>query len=50
MEKAWIRGVLVSILGLVTTVAWACLIWVALHVSTIVLNTLEMIVELAAMT
>jgi hypothetical protein len=29
-------------------IAWAIVIWVALHVSTIVLNTLDMIVELAA--
>lgn len=35
---------------LTLVVAWAVVIWVALHVSTIVLNTLDMIVELAAMT
>jgi hypothetical protein len=29
-------------------IAWAMIIWVALHVSTIVLNTLDMIIELAA--
>lgn len=29
-------------------IAWAIVIWVALHVSTIVLDTLDMIVELAA--
>lgn len=33
---------------LVLLVAWAILIWTALHVSSIVLNTLDMIVELAA--
>jgi hypothetical protein len=30
--------------------AWALIIWVALQVSTVVLDTLNMIVELAAMT
>lgn len=30
-------------------VAWACVIWVALQVSTIVLKTLEQIVDLAGM-
>jgi hypothetical protein len=33
---------------LVLLVAWAVVIWVALHVSSIVLNTLDMIIELAA--
>ena len=40
---AWLAA-LVSLL-----VAWACVIWVALQVSTIVLKTLEQIVDLAAM-
>ena len=36
-----------ALLSLLT--AWAAVIWVALEVSTVVLNTLSMIVELAAM-
>lgn len=38
---AWVAA-LVSLL-----VAWACVIWVALQVSTIVLKTLDQIIELA---
>lgn len=38
------------ILGMLSVVsAWAVVIWVALQVSTIVLNTLHQIVELAQM-
>jgi hypothetical protein len=49
MKTAWTRtaalvAALVSLL-----VAWACVIWVALQVSTIVLKTLEQIVDLAQM-
>lgn len=43
----WIWPVLALFLALA---AWAGVLVVALHVSTIVLNTLDMIVELAAMT
>lgn len=50
MKTGWIRPWAVAVLGLATTICWAVLIWVALHVSSIVLNTLDMIVELAAMT
>jgi hypothetical protein len=49
MKNGWIRACLVGLLGVLTTTAWALIIWTALHVSTIVLETLEMIVELAAM-
>lgn len=43
-----LRRILAYVLPLVLLVAWAILILVALHVSEIVLNTLDMIVELAA--
>lgn len=45
-----IRLLAVAISLLVLLVAWAAVIWVALQVSTTVLNTLDMIVQLAAMT
>lgn len=48
MKNAKIQPWLVGILGLITTAAWSLLIWTALHVSTIVLDTLQMIVDLAA--
>jgi hypothetical protein len=50
MRTDRIRQLLAYLAPLVLLVAWAIIIWVALHVSTIVLNTLDMIVELAAMT
>jgi hypothetical protein len=50
MRKAWIRPSVLAVLALVTTIAWSVLIWTALQVSSVVLNTLDMIVELAAMT
>ena len=42
-----VAAVIACLLSLV--LAWAILIWVALPVSAVVLNTLDMIVELAAM-
>lgn len=49
MRNLNIRPLLAVVLGLVTTAAWVALIWTALAVSTVVLDTLSMIVELAAM-
>lgn len=43
------RVVLLSFLSLVLAATWVIVILVALHVSSVVLNTLDMIVELAAM-
>lgn len=43
-----IRLLALAVSLLVLLVAWAAVIWVALQVSSTVLNTLEMIVELAA--
>jgi hypothetical protein len=48
MRTDRIRQVLAYLGPLVLLIAWSVIIWVALHVSTIVLNTLDMIVELAA--
>jgi len=45
--RTYVLPVLMLALALL---AWAGVLVVALHVSTIVLNTLDMIVELAAMT
>jgi hypothetical protein len=42
------KKILALLSPLALLVAWAVVIWVALHVSTIVLDTLDMIVELAA--
>lgn len=48
MKVPSIRPIVAVVLALLTTAAWAILITVAMHVSVIVLDTLEMIVELAA--
>jgi hypothetical protein len=49
--KTALRTYLLPLLLTVSALAaWAGVLVVALHVSTIVLNTLDMIVELAAMT
>jgi hypothetical protein len=48
MKTTWIRPTLAAVLSLVLLVAWAAVLWVALTVSTVVLDTLDMIVELAA--
>lgn len=45
-----LRLVALAVSLLVMLVAWAAVIWVALQVSATVLNTLDMIVQLAAMT
>lgn len=48
MKTTLIQRVLAVAAPLALLIAWAIVIWVALHVSTIVLDTLDMIVELAA--
>jgi hypothetical protein len=48
MIRTHIRTALAMLAPLALLIAWAVVIWVALHVSTIVLQTLDMIVELAA--
>jgi hypothetical protein len=48
MRISAIRRLLAYVPALLLLVAWAIVIWVACHVSTIVLKTLDMIVELAA--
>jgi hypothetical protein len=48
MRTSALRRILALVAPLALLIAWAIVIWVALHVSTIVLETLDMIVELAA--
>lgn len=48
MRTDRIRQLLAYLVPLVLLIAWAIIILVALHVSEIVLDTLDMIVELAA--
>lgn len=48
MRTDRLRQLVALALPVALLIAWAIVIWVALHVSTIVLNTLDMIVELAA--
>jgi hypothetical protein len=48
MRTSAIRRLIAMLAPLALLCAWAVVIWVALHVSTIVLQTLDMIVELAA--
>lgn len=48
MRTQALRKYLAYVYPLVLLIAWAILIWTALHVSEIVLSTLDMIVELAA--
>jgi len=49
--KRTIPPAVLWILGMMSALsAWACVIWVSLEVSSIVLDTLHQIVELAGMT
>jgi hypothetical protein len=48
MRTDRIRRYFAVIASLVLLCAWAVVIWVALQVSTVVLQTLDMIVDLAA--
>jgi hypothetical protein len=49
MNSNQLRTLLTSLLGISAIVTWAFVIWAALQVSTVVLNTLEQIVNLAAL-
>jgi len=49
MNRNQLRTLLTSLLGISAIVTWAFVIWAALQVSTVVLNTLEQIVNLAAL-
>jgi hypothetical protein len=48
MRTSALRRLLAYLAPIVLLIAWAIIIWIALHVSSIVLSTLDMIVELAA--
>jgi hypothetical protein len=48
MRISAIRRLLAYVPALLLLVAWALVIWVACHVSTVVLETLDMIIDLAA--
>jgi hypothetical protein len=50
MKNPWIPRLVTLTLMLLAGALWCGVILVALHVSTVVLKTLEMIVDLAAMT
>lgn len=50
MKIPQLRTLWLSILGIAVVFAWAIVIAAAAHVSTVVLQTLDMIVRLAAMT
>jgi hypothetical protein len=50
MKPETLRWIGISTAMLLAAVVWVLVIVAALHVSTVVLKTLEMIVELAAMT
>ena len=49
MNRNQLRSLLTSLLGISAIVTWAFVIWAALQVSTVVLKTLEQIVNLAAL-
>lgn len=49
MKATWYRPWLTAVLGIAAAAVWSIVIFTALHVSTVVLNTLDMIVELAGM-
>lgn len=47
MNRSKLAATFVGVLSLCLAVAWAFVLWVAMSVSTIVLNTLQAIVDLA---
>ena len=49
MNRNQLGTLLTSLLGISAIVTWAFVIWAALQVSTVVLKTLEQIVNLAAL-
>lgn len=48
MKHAAARGWITSFLAVLTLTVWAFIIWMACYVSTIILQTLQQIVDLAA--
>lgn len=48
MEISKLHQLRAALLGVLTLTVWALIIWMACYVSTIVLQTLQMIVDLAA--
>lgn len=48
METTKLQQLRVALLGILTLTVWAFIIWMACYVSTIILQTLSQIVELAA--
>lgn len=50
MKSLNLRLLALSLCGILLTIAWAIVIWVALSVSDIVLKSLDMIIELAGIT
>lgn len=50
MKRTGIRTTVLGAALALLLICWACVIWVALQVSTIVLQSLDMIVELAGIT
>lgn len=49
MERPRIRSSLAPIVAVLTLAVWAFIIWMACYVSTIILQTLSQIVDLAAL-
>lgn len=49
MNRNQLRTILTTLLSLAAVATWAFVMWAALQVSTVVLNTLAAIVELAAL-
>lgn len=49
MQPETLRAVGLSVFALLAVIVWAFLIWMACHVSFIILQTLQQIVELAAL-
>lgn len=50
MKPETLRGIGLSLMGVLTLAVWAYIIWMACYVSTIILQTLQSIVDLAAIT
>lgn len=48
MERIRTRGTTTAVLAVLTLIVWAFIIWMACYVSTIILQTLQQIVDLAA--
>lgn len=48
MQPETLRALGLTCMGIVTLAVWAYIIWMACYVSTIILQTLQQIVDLAA--